>query len=286
MNRAETFKSLRTSTSKAAAQLESGLLSGYHRLPHSLAEVELLREHSQATLLTAVNREARRKWAKIFIREVFEHFDLSDSEYHPSQPTFHVTIADASLCTTNEPQRIPLKKIKSKLAKAFAQLPEASFIGMIEPGYYANVAKEINSNRRLISWHGHFLVWGVARKDLRAWRKRLREQFRGLMPGMRGIAVKKVRKGRFGPTMEYLLKFQRKEYCIGRRSGTNPKTGEPRYRHYSRKLRRGNAVKLFRVMAHAELYLHHMALAGGEGSGILKEIKRQALKKLRDSRRT
>ena len=42
-----------------------------------------------------------------------------------------------------------------------------SYIGMIEPGYYNAIYDEIGKQRKnVVSWHVHFLVWGVTEEHL------------------------------------------------------------------------------------------------------------------------
>ena len=91
-------------------------------------------------------------------RRYSNSFDIADDEDGPNEPVFLVTIADKSHLTTDQPQQIHLSRIKRKLG---AGLKGLSYIGMIEPGYYNVIYDELGNKRKnVVSWHGHFLVWG------------------------------------------------------------------------------------------------------------------------------
>lgn len=70
-----------------------------------------------------------------------------------------------------------------------------------------------------------------------------------------------------------------KEYSIGRRRECNEKTGAARVKQNSREIRPGNRLKLFRLMR--DMYLDKLAMAGGEGSKLLRRIKYDALREYR-----
>ena len=42
-----------------------------------------------------------------------------------------------------------------------------SYIGMIEPGYYVNIAKGTNvQTKTLVSWHLHAVAWGKSQVEM------------------------------------------------------------------------------------------------------------------------
>lgn len=111
-----------------------------------------------------MNSEARIKWGSIFIQQIFELFQITDDQYGPHDPVFLVTIADKSHLTTDQPQQINLSRIRRKLGGGLKGL---SYIGMIEPGYYSAIYDEFGAQQRdVVSWHAHFLVWGISKKQL------------------------------------------------------------------------------------------------------------------------
>jgi hypothetical protein len=117
---------------------------------------------SDAFYLPAVNSKARIKWGTVFIQETFKFFGVADDKNGPNKPVFLVTLVDNSHVTTAQPQQVNLTRIKRKLG---AGLKGMSHIGMIEPGYYNVIYDDVGKQQKnIVSWHGHFLVWGVTEK--------------------------------------------------------------------------------------------------------------------------
>jgi hypothetical protein len=116
--------------------------------------------NSDAVSLLAVNSKARIKWGTTFIREIFDFFGIGNDKDGPTTPFFLITIADKYHLTTDQSQQVNLPRIKRKLGVGLMGL---SYIGMIEPGYYNVIYDElVNQRKNIVSWHGHFLVWGVS----------------------------------------------------------------------------------------------------------------------------
>ena len=240
------------------------------------SQFQLLR-NSDAFSLVAVNRRARIKWGTTFIREIFDFFGMGSDKDGPTDSIFLVTIADKSHLTTDQPQQINLSKIKRKLG---AGLMGLSYIGMIEPGYYNVIYDKFGNQRKnVVSWHGHFLVWGITKKQLARHLAKIKPRFTPIMPELCAVHKKIISPGQFGYKLWYLLKAPRKEYSIGRRRECNEKTGAAKFKQNSRKIRPGNRLKLFNLMQ--EMYLDKMAMAGGEGSELLRRIRYDALREYR-----
>ena len=233
--------------------------------------------NSEAFYLPAVNSKARIKWGTVFIQEMFEFFGVADEDNGPHDPIFLVTIADKSHVTTDQPQQINLKRIKRKLG---AGLKGLSYIGMIEPGYYNVIYDEFgNQQKNVVSWHGHFLVWGVTEKQLAKHLPKIKPRFTPIMPGLCAVHKKIIPPDQFGYKLWYIFKSPCKEYSIGQRRECDEKTGAARFKQNSRKIRPGNRVKLFNLMR--EMYLDKLAMAGGEGRELLRRIKYEALREYR-----
>jgi hypothetical protein len=127
------------------------------------SNIQILRP-SEVFYLLAVNSKARIKWGAVFIQEIFQFFGITVDEDGPDEPMFLITIADKSHVTTDQPQQINLQRIKRKLGSGLKGL---SYIGMIEPGYYNVIYNELGKKQKnLVSWHGHFLVWGITEERL------------------------------------------------------------------------------------------------------------------------
>jgi hypothetical protein len=162
----ETLELLRIKEKETGRLLEKALSLKRYR---NNSNFDILRS-ADAYYLPAVNSKAKIKWGTVFIREVFEFFGIADDNNGPNKPVFLVTLVDKSHLTTDQPQPINLSRMKRKLG---AGLRGLSYIGMIEPGYYNVVYDELgNKGKNLVSWHGHFLVWGVPRSSLQnTWKK-------------------------------------------------------------------------------------------------------------------
>jgi hypothetical protein len=228
-------------------------------------DIQILRP-SDAFYLPAVNSKARIKWATVFIQETFKFLRVADDENGPFEPVFLVTIADKSHLTTDQPQQIQLSRIKRKIG---AGLKGLSYIGMIEPGYYNVIYDELGNKRKnVVSWHGHFLVWGVTKKQLAKHLKAIKPDFTPIMAGLCAVHKKRIPRDQFGYKLWYILRSSCKEYSIGQRRECDKKTGAARLKQNSRKIRPGTRVKLFHLMR--EMYLNQLAMAGGEGSELLR----------------
>ena len=241
---------------------------------------------SDAFYLPAVNSKARIKWGAVFIHEVFKFLGVADGENGPDDPIFLVTIADKFHLTTDRPQQIQLSRIKRKIGSGSKGL---SYIGMIEPGYYNVIYDEFGSQQKnVVSWHGHFLVWGITEERLAKHLAKTKPRFTPIMPGLCALHKKVIPPDQFGYKLWYILKSPCKEYSIGQRRKRDEKTGAVKFKQNSRKIRLGHRVKLFHLMR--DMYLDQLAMAGGEGSELLRRIKYEALREYwikngRDDRR-
>jgi hypothetical protein len=232
---------------------------------------------SDAFYLPAVNSKARIKWGTVFIREVYNFFGVADDENGPIKPFFLVTIADKSHVTTAQPQQINLSRIRRKLG---AGLKGLSYIGMIEPGYYNVIYDELGRpQKNVVSWHGHFLVWGVTEEQLAKHRKVIKPRFTPIMPGLCAVHKKRIPRDQFGHKLWYILKSPCKEYSIGQRGVFAHKARAKKFKHNSRKIRPGHRIKLFHLMR--GMYLDQLAMAGGGGRELLRRIKYESLREYR-----
>ncbi len=272
MNLNQTLELLRRRERKSASMVKSALSLKRHRQWMSLP----ILYPSEAFYLPAVNTRARIKWGRIFITNVFQFFDIAADENGPNEPVFFVTVADKSHLTTDQPQQINLGCIKGKLASGLKGL---SYIGIIEPGYFNNIYSSAGRiERNVVSWHGHFLVWGISREQLAQHLRRIKPRFTPTMPRMNAVHYKEINRDQFGYKLWYIIKSPSKEYSIGRRRKLD-KNGAAKYKQNARKMRPGNRVKLFLLMR--EIYLDQLALAGGNGRKLLQQIKYAALRQYR-----
>lgn len=195
---------------------------------------------------------------------------MADDDDGPTEPVFLVTLAEKSSLTTA--RHINLQSIKRKLGSGLKGL---SYIGMIEPGYYTNIYQSEEKQKNVVSWHGHFLAWGVSRKQLNRHLDKIKSRFTPIMPDLCAVHKKRIPPDQFGYKLWYIIKSPRREYSIGRRLNSDGRTGKSRFKQNSRDIRPGNRVKLFKIMR--DMYLDQLAMAGGEGRNLLQQIKYEAL---------
>jgi hypothetical protein len=114
-----------------------------------------------AARLYAINEWARRRWAFVFAKHVFDRFRIRSDGSRLSEPVFLITLADRRYAISDDgSEAINLKSIAAWARQHLAGL---SYIGMIEPAYYTNVGRYLGRYDRLISWHVHVLAWGVTK---------------------------------------------------------------------------------------------------------------------------
>jgi hypothetical protein len=232
-------------------------------------------------VLFPVNTASRLLWARVFCRELQEFFGLDADHPFPDQQLFFVTLTDITCCTTSDVTFIDIARFKQTLRKGLRGL---SYIGMIEPALYVNIAPGTCwSGKRAVSWHVHAICWAKNRKQMRKRIARLNKQgiYRSIMPGQRGAHQKEIPrkflKDRdrtfFADKIRYMLKSPCKAYRIYH--AKNPRNGGViSFRQIKSDLRPGDHVDLFHLLKN--LYLDQLAIGGGEGTSVLTRIKRVA----------
>ena len=103
-----------------------------------------------------------------------------------------------------------------------------------------------------------------------------------MLPIADGLAAahqKRISKGKLADKFCYILKSPKKAYRLYKWETITP-DGEivPKFKQKKADLRSGECLTLFRLMQ--DLYLDHLALAGGEGAEILRRVKRRVLRDL------
>lgn len=272
MNLSQTLKLLHKKEVENGKWLQDALALRRNR---QLANLGIIHA-SNAFYLPAVNSKARIKWGRIFIKGLYDHFQIPETQHGPNEPVFLVTIADRAHLTTDQPQKINLAGIKRKLRSGLKGL---SYVGMIEPGYYTNIYESKDKVNNIVSWHGHFIVWGISDSDLARHLKKAKRLFTPIMPCRCAVHKKQIEPEQFGYKLWYINKSPRKEYSIGKRKELDEPTGDLIFQQNKRDLRPGNRIKLFNLMC--QIYLDQLAMAGGVGSELLRKIKYEALREYR-----
>ena len=108
MNLDKTLKYFRAQEKRSGALLSDAVCRGKKKNHELLI-------FGNSLHLPAVNAKARIKWGALLIRELFDFFKIPKYDSDPQIPVFFVTLADSSLITTAESQKIDIESFKRKL---------------------------------------------------------------------------------------------------------------------------------------------------------------------------
>jgi hypothetical protein len=229
--------------------------------------------------MSAVNPKARVRWGEMICEELSHHFHLDRNNPEPPIPIFLLTLCDRRCCTPHTATNINILRFMRILRRGLRGL---SYLGMIEPAYYVNVCEGARIyGRRMVSWHLHLIAWGESKSEIRTRIERLNKDGI-LLPIADGLAAahqKRISTGYLASKLAYMLKAPRKAYRLFKYEHVTS-DGEIVLRFKQKKddLRPGERLTLFRLTH--DRYLDQLALAGGEGTGILRRIKRQVVRDL------
>lgn len=234
-----------------------------------------------AKLLCAVSPRARVRWGRMICDQLSDHFQLGPEKIEPGQRVFLLTLCDRRCCTSHDDQDIVVARFVRVLRRGLRGL---SYLGMIEPAYYVNVCEGARIHgKRMICWHLHLLAWGASRKEMKRRVDKLNEQ-RILLPiadGLDAAHQKCISKGKLASKIGYILKSPKKAYRLFRVELITA-DGEivDRFKQKKDDLRPGERLTLFRLMQ--DMHLDRLAVAGGEGADVLRRVKRQVSRDLRN----
>jgi hypothetical protein len=235
--------------------------------------------------LCSMNRFARLLWSKAVCREFQDFFGLGHRNHFPRQQLFFVTLTHDACCTAHDTKFVDIENFKRQLRRGLAGL---SYIGMVEPALYVNVAQGTRSPwKRAVSWHLHAICWGENRKQMKQRFCRLNRDgvYRSIMDGQLGAHQKQIppefldngKRTFLADKLRYMLKSPRKAYRIYKANRVTS-DGEvvPCFRQKKSDLRKGDHITLFHLMK--GLYLDNLAVGGGDGAGMLRRIKKAAFR--------
>jgi len=237
--------------------------------------------------LLAVNSFSRRKWGEVLSGQFSEYFcDGGDGSTH-NRDVYFVSLMD-NTCARSPEDRLTeadVEFIKNRLRYG---LRGYSFVGMIEPAYYVNLQHGVRfQGKRCMFWHLHALVWGVSRKSLKRCLRKLvlAGRYVSIADGLKPTHIRKIKQGRLPAHVAYAVKSPSKAYRISVRDRED-EDGQPvtdtdgvvlqQFKQGKSPLRHGERIVLFHAMKH--LHLDRLAVAGGEGTELLRTVKRLALK--------
>src|SRR3984893_4140139 len=236
--------------------------------------------NSNSDYLNAVSPKGRIKWGRMVCQELSDHFGLGLDQPEPDQPMFLVTLCDRRCCTSHQKNNVEISRFIRILRRGLRGL---SYVGMLEPAYYVNVSKgtHVHGGNRMVSWHLHLIAWGEPRKKLKKRIDRLNEH-KILLPiadGLPAAHQKRISKDKLASKIAYVLKAPKKDYRLYKWNMVSP-DGEviPKFKQWKDNLRPGERLTLLRLMH--DMYLDHLAVAGGAGADILRRVKRRALQEV------
>jgi hypothetical protein len=262
------------------AKLRSAFEAAHNRRTVNRGDLGLLHSSHRYELL-AVNRHSKVCFGSAVCDQLSDFFCFPESVEH-NQPIFLVTLVDRRCVTAVSAPDVDIKAIKIRLRYGLRGL---SFLGMVEPGYYANLQKGIYPKRRCISWHLHALVWGISERKLRALLRALQAsgRYAAVVPGLNAVDVREIEQGDLPEVSGYILKSPWSAYRVTKyvadKEGYLLRDAEgkerPFYLQGKSELRPGERVTLFHMLK--PLYLDQLSVAGGEGAPLLARAKRFAL---------
>jgi hypothetical protein len=232
--------------------------------------------NSDPRWLNAVCPKARIRWGQMICEEFSNRFNLGPGQPEPDQRLFLVTLCDRRCCTSHQEKEIDILRFIRWLRRGLRGL---SYLGMIEPALYSNVCEGARIHgRRMVSWHVHLLAWGETKSAIRAQIEGLNKEgiLLPIADGLPAAHCKRISKGHLASKLSYILKAPRKAYRLYKWEEVTA-DGEIVLRFKQKKddLRPGERLTLLRLMQ--DLYLDHLALAGGEGAEMLRRVKRRVL---------
>jgi hypothetical protein len=212
-------------------------------------------------------------------------FGLDDQNTYPDQPLFFVTLTDVFCTTDHDAPWVDIYNLKRKLQ---AGLRGLNYVGMVEPGLYVNVAPGTRwSNKKAVSWHLHAICWGQNRRQIKKRFCRLNRDgwYLSILDSQRGADQKEILDARLpknrgrsflADKLRYLLKSPQKAYRVYKTNRTTS-DGElvPCFKQKKSELRKGDRITLFHLLK--RLHFPELAAAGGEGTDIMRRIKRAAV---------
>jgi hypothetical protein len=207
--------------------------------------------------------------------------------YECDTPIFLVTLIPADGRVSADLCGIDLATMKVRVQ---ADLRGCSYVGTIEPGYYASLPSADNMpGPPIICWHSHLLIWNITTSQIEKVVRKLRssDRYRAVVEELKSAHAKQVANGELPETVAYILKPPSHAYRVTRYpwmdEGGEPRLepdGTPRFyvRQFRSDLRPGERVRVFHAMKH--LAFSELLLAGGEGRALRAGALRLAGEKL------
>jgi hypothetical protein len=261
----------------AAKKLLEAFEKSSSRRPITFLDRQIIRP-SEASELNAANPYARIVVGNALWSEFSKFFDLSESQPIPLVLMYWLTLVDIGCMTALDATNI---NVAGMIRHLRFGLEDLSYIGVMDPGLYANIQPGTNfSSRTGVNWHLHLFAWGKEPKAMKRWVKRMnksRDNYRPIVPRPQGngFDCRRITEENIARRFQYMCKTPRKAYRINVKKRTDAE-GRTKVKYISSKslLRPGEHVTLFHLLK--KFSLDELTVAGGEGV----EIRRRALRQL------
>ena len=243
---------------------------------------KLIIQYRERGSLLAVNRYSRVIWGKAVCEQLEKVFCSPDTTDH-NQTIYWVTLVDINCAMSVRPTNVDIESIKKRLRSG---LSGRHYLGAIEPAYYVNLQHGRFVEPRCMFWHLHALVWGISRETLAVLVRELEMSGRyvAIAEGFDGVRARRIKQGDLPRVVAYMHKSPCWAYRLSRLEEKGP-DGEVQtdingdaltfYMQGKSPLRPGERIALFHTMK--SHFLDKLAVAGGDGVGLLARAKRRAL---------
>jgi hypothetical protein len=243
---------------------------------------KLLIEYRERSSLLAVNRHSRVIWGNAVCEQLENFFCLPDTIDH-NQTVYWVTLVDINCAVSVGATNVDVELIKQRLRSG---LFGRDYLGTVEPAFYVDMQHGRFSEPRCMFWHLHALVWGISDDAIGRLFRDLEASGRyiAIAEGFKGVHAEKIKQDQLPKVVSYMLKSPSWAYRLSRLEKKGP-DGEVQtdidgqaltsYMQGKSDLRPGERITLFHAMKN--YYLDKLAVAGGEGVGLLARAKRRAL---------
>ena len=263
---------LRDNDSRLAAYVRMDRRNGVRLTRAERVEID----PSAALFLDAANAHARIFYTRITRRVLLERLNALELDVPVAFVTLISRRYTLGLSCARE---VNLRSLKAWIR---AELPDCSFVGMVEPAFYGNVGVVMDGGTRAVSWHAHFILWGVGRARLAALIDSVSRRNRTLVPGITAGHSRFLRRDQFERKILYMMKGAISEYRVWQDKDVfDPKTGEVvhvgtgGFEQAKQDLRSGDLARMTRVFSGK--HLDDLAFAAGDGKEILRAINTEAL---------
>ena len=264
----------------AARKLFDAFERSKNRSSITLRDRQIIRP-SEASELNAANPYARILLGNALWTEFSKFFDLSESQPIPKAPLYWLTAVDLGCMTALDATNINVGGMIRHLRFGLEGL---SYIGMLDPGLFANIQPgTAYPHRTGVNWHLHLYAWGEEPKLMKRRIKRLNkliDNYRPIVPrdgGGVGADCRRVTEENVARRFWYMCKTPRKAYRIDVMTRTDPEGKiEVGYETHKGLLRPGQHVTLFHLLKN--LGLDDLTVAGGDGVGLRRRALRQLVR--------